>query len=65
MVLPGIGDKRADVIIAARTSKPLSNKEELLAIPGIGEKMITTWGSHIVFNGETNLQEKEAQTAKQ
>ncbi len=57
MVLPGIGEAKAKLIVSARTAKPLANKEDLLSIKGIGEKTLASWEGHIAFDGKTSLKE--------
>lgn len=56
-LLPGIGDAKAQLIIEARTQKPFSNKEDLLAVKGVGEKMLEKWGPYVAFSGPTTLKE--------
>lgn len=57
MLLPGVGQARAQTIIQTRAVKPFASKEDLLAVKGIGEKMIADWASLIVFSGTTTLKE--------
>ncbi|MCB5246395.1 MAG: helix-hairpin-helix domain-containing protein [Candidatus Cloacimonetes bacterium] len=40
MLLPGIGEKRAQDIIAFRTNKPFTSTDDLLKIKGIGAKTL-------------------------
>ncbi|MCB5224795.1 MAG: helix-hairpin-helix domain-containing protein [Candidatus Cloacimonadaceae bacterium] len=40
MLLPGIGEKRAQLIIDHRKSKPFQSTDDLLQIKGIGEKTL-------------------------
>lgn len=39
MLLPGIGEARADKIIAYRTDHPFKHISELINVPGIGEDL--------------------------
>ncbi|MBX7147994.1 helix-hairpin-helix domain-containing protein [bacterium] len=60
MILPGIGEAKAKVIIEARTAKPFSKNEDLLNVKGIGEKTLAAWQPYIVFEGQTTLKEVAA-----
>lgn len=55
MLLPGIGEVKAGLIIEARSAKPFANREDLLNVKGIGEKLLDRWGSYIAFEGPTTL----------
>ena len=55
LLLPGIGDVKADAIIAQRQLKPFGTTEDLLAIKGIGEKMLAKMNPLVVTHGETTL----------
>lgn len=59
MLLPGVGEAKAKVIISARSQKSFSKKEDLLEIKGIGEKLIAKWNNHLAFSGQTSLKETE------
>ena len=61
MLLPGVGPAKAQTIVDARSQKPLANLDDLLAVKGIGEKMIEKWASHIVFEGATTLKASEVE----
>ena len=54
-LLPGVGEVKAQAIIDARSAKPFQSLEDLLAVKGIGEKMIQKWAPYIAFEGETTL----------
>lgn len=56
-LLPGIGESRAQQILALRTKKPFSGIDDLLEIKGVGEKMLASWASYLVFEGTTTLKE--------
>ncbi len=57
MILPGIGEAKAKVIIEARTAKPFAKNEDLLNVKGIGEKTLAAWQPYIAFEGQTTLKE--------
>lgn len=59
MLLPGVGEAKANMIISARSQKPFSTKEDLLEVKGIGEKLIAKWNSYLAFSGQTSLKEVE------
>lgn len=59
MLLPGIGEKKAQEIIETRKVKLFESGEDLLAIKGIGEKMLERLGSHIAFSGKSTLKQVE------
>jgi competence protein ComEA len=51
MRLPGIGEKRAQAIVAARTKQPFRRPEDVLAVKGIGPKWLARVKDHVVVNG--------------
>lgn len=55
MVLPGIGEKKAALIIEARKNKPFAKPEDLLEVKGIGEKMLEKIKPYVTFQGETTV----------
>ena len=58
-LLPGIGEARANAIIAQRKDKPFAKKEELLLIKGIGDKMFAKLAPYVATQGETTLKEEK------
>ncbi|MBI2339158.1 MAG: helix-hairpin-helix domain-containing protein [Deltaproteobacteria bacterium] len=56
-LLPGVGEVKAQAIIDARSAKPFASLDDLLAVKGIGEKMIQKWAPYLAFEGETTLKE--------
>lgn len=59
MLLPGIGEARAQAVIDARALHPFTKKEDVLAVKGIGDKMIAQWENYLTFDGPTTLNEVE------
>lgn len=55
LLLPGIGEARAEAIIAERQKKPFAFVEDLLVIRGIGEKMLEKMKPFVVVKGETTI----------
>jgi len=55
MLLPGIGEKKAKLIIASRQKHPFTRIEQLTRIKGIGKKTIKWLRPYVVFEGETTL----------
>ena len=51
MRLPGIGEKRAQAIVAARTKQPFKRAEDVLAVKGIGPKWLAKVKDHVVVGG--------------
>ena len=62
VLIPWIGEARAEQIIAARTQKPFVQLEDLLAINGVGEKVLAKIAPYVAFKGETTIQEVKAAT---
>jgi competence protein ComEA len=48
MRLPGIGEKRAQAIVAARTRQPFRKLEDVLAVKGIGPAWLARVRGHLV-----------------
>jgi competence protein ComEA len=51
MRLPGIGEKRAQAIVAARARQPFRKPEDVLVVKGIGPKWLAKVKDHVVVNG--------------
>lgn len=47
--LPGVGPTRAKAIIKYREQTPIRGPEDLLSIPGIGEKTVEAWDGLIQY----------------
>lgn len=60
MLLPGVGAAKAELILQARAQKPFATKEDLLAVKGVGEKMLAQWEPYLAFAGTTSLKEVAA-----
>jgi len=56
VMIPGIGETKAEAIMQQRSQKPFASKEDLLAIKGIGEKILGKISPYLVVNGTTNIQ---------
>ena len=64
MLLPGVGTAKAQSILEARIQKPFAGKEDLMAVKGIGEKLMAKWAPYLAFQGETTLKEVVAVSPK-
>ncbi len=51
MRLPGIGEKRAQAIVAARAKQPFHKPEDVLAVKGIGPKWLARVKDHVTVGG--------------
>ncbi len=51
MRLPGIGEKRAQAILAARARQPFRRPEDVLVVKGSGPKWLARVKDHVVVNG--------------
>ena len=63
VLIPGIGEAKADAILAQRTQKPFTSKQDLLVIQGIGDKILEKISPYLVLQGETTIK-MEKVTAK-
>lgn len=57
MLLPGIGAKKVEAILAARQTRPFQSPEELVKIKGIGPKKYEKMKAHIVVQGLTTVKQ--------
>ena len=48
MRLPGVGEKRAQAIVAARTKQPFKKPEDVLVVKGIGPKWLAKVRANVV-----------------
>lgn len=58
MLLPGIGEKKAKLIIESREKHPFTRIEQLTRIKGIGKVTIQRLRPYVVFSGETTLKSR-------
>lgn len=63
MLLPGIGDTKADAIMAVRQKTPFTRLEDLLAVKGIGDKLVEKMAPYIVTSGTTTLKQEIKRTS--
>lgn len=64
MLLPGVGTAKAQSILEARIQKPFAAREDLMAVKGIGEKLMAKWTPYLAFQGATTLKEVVAVSPK-
>ncbi|MFH1434938.1 MAG: helix-hairpin-helix domain-containing protein [Pseudomonadota bacterium] len=57
-LLPGIGPKKAQAIIKARSKKPFQSAKDLLRVKGIGRKSLKKLLVHVAVSGATTLKQK-------
>lgn len=55
MLLPGIGETRADAIISLRQKNPFRRIEDLLAVKGIGDGLLKKIAPYVVLSGATTI----------
>jgi len=51
--LPGVGEKRAQAIVAARGKQPFRRVEDVLAVKGIGPAWLAKQRPHLTASGAT------------
>lgn len=56
MLLPWIGEAKATAIMAQRTQKPFATKEDLVAVKGIGDKLLAKIAPYVAVQGATTIQ---------
>lgn len=62
-LLPGVGETRAQAIIAWRRAHPFKKVEELTRVKGIGRKTILRLRPYLTLSGPTTLRLQEAPEA--
>lgn len=62
VLIPGIGEAKADAILAQRTQRPFTSKEDLLVIKGIGDKILEKISPYVVLQGETTIRKEKMDT---
>lgn len=61
MRLPGVGQKRAQAIVDARTKKPFQKAEDVLAVKGVGPAWLARVRGNVVVNGAAPVATAAAQ----
>lgn len=56
--LPGIGQSKAQAIVAFRSKSKFVRKEQLLSVRGIGPKLLQQLRPYVVVEGTTTLRSK-------
>ncbi len=51
MRLPGVGEKRAQAIVAARTRRPFQKPDDVLVVKGIGPRWLAKVRAHVFVGG--------------
>ncbi len=64
MRLPGIGEKRAQAIVAARGKQPFRKPEDVLVVKGIGPKWLAKVQDHVVVHAAAEPAPRPAVAAK-
>lgn len=59
-LLPGVGAKAAQAIVAYRSQHPFSRPEELVKVKGFGKKRFEKLKSHLATQGPTTLKQVAA-----
>lgn len=60
-LLPGIGPKKAEAIVAHRAEHPFQKVEDLIEVKGIGPKMFEKIKAYLTIEGESTLKAAPAQ----
>lgn len=64
MLLPGIGQAKAEAIVTYRQAHPFKDTSELTEIKGIGPKLFDKMKSYLTLSGPTTIQEVAADPSK-
>ncbi|MBF0104799.1 MAG: helix-hairpin-helix domain-containing protein [Deltaproteobacteria bacterium] len=62
--IPGIGAVKADAIAQQRKGQPFASKDDLLAVRGIGEKLLAKISPFVVVKGETTIKTESHSTTQ-
>lgn len=57
-LLPGVGAKTADSIVAYRAKRPFKKIDDLIRVKGIGRKTFKKLSPHLTVQGATTAKEK-------
>ena len=60
MMLPGIGRKKAEAIVAYRQVTPFKAVNDLVEIQGVGPKMVEKLAPYVAVSGTSTIQETSA-----
>lgn len=63
-LLPGVGPKVAEKIVAYRGKEPFRRIEDLVKVKGIGKKLFEKMRAHLAVSGETTLKLEKAEKAE-
>jgi competence protein ComEA len=55
MRLPGVGEKKAQAIVALRSKKPFARPEDVLAVRGLGPAWFARVKGHLVVGGAPSV----------
>ena len=55
MQLPGIGQSKAQAIVAYRTQSPFKAAQDLMNVKGIGEKLFSKIETHVMISGQNTV----------
>jgi len=64
VIIPGIGEAKAQAIITERSKKPFGHIEDLMMIRGIGEKMLEKMKPFLTIKGPTTISKKRVSKVK-
>ncbi len=54
-LLPGVGQKKAQAIIATRTQRPFTQASDITRVKGINQKMFQRIREHLAVSGDTTI----------
>jgi competence protein ComEA len=59
VLLPGIGDAKADAIISQRKTMPFKQKEDLISIKGVGERLLEGLKPYLIVTGPSTIKQEK------